>query len=429
MALAACSACSSGSGSGVSPGGSAGAAGAGGAPTTCGGLAAPSAACAACERGACCDAATACAADKACAAFEACDAACAGDDTCRLGCITDNGGKVPERWPALATCRAASCSEACGATCGGLLLPDATCGACMRTSCCDQVAACTKDLACTQLVSCLIGCGFDGACSTACRVPYQAGQGKLDDLTNCSAGGDCASKCAEEDLSCVGNVQWAGAPGGVYGLQVTYTDAQSNKPAPGVHLLACSRAAVECTQATAIGEAYTDANGVAGIVINGNEVSWTRVDGPGDFLPALVFYRPPIVETQFLHTWFYTLSAAIKQMAPAAVIDPAKAQLHVFAQDCARRPLQGATVEVTALGMQLPVVYSRADYTPDPALVETGPTGEARSLNIPVTDADGFPIADITVKRGGVKIAHTSVRLHAGYWSELTGLPPTPAAE
>ncbi|MBK7579737.1 MAG: hypothetical protein IPI67_05950 [Myxococcales bacterium] len=399
-------------------------------PTTCGGLVAPSDACAACESAACCEPAAACAATPSCAAFEVCLSACAGDTTCRAACVQSNGG-VPLGWAALETCQASACADACGASCGKALpVHDTLCTGCATVPCCQQLAACATDLDCSKLVSCIESCGTDDDCAALCVVTNQAGKAKLNAVSACVSGGECAAACSGADLSCVGAVQWPQASGAKYGYQMVLHDAQSGKPMVGAQLLACTRSAVECTPESALGGAISDANGAAGVLVDGAEIAWLRVDGPGDFLPALLFFRPHLVETTFLDVFFYSLSAASQQMSSAAKIDPTTAQLHVVVTDCKHRPLVGAQVDVEVLGFERTVFYTRADSTPDPKLIATGPTGEVRVLNIPVTEADGFPLADITVRSTtGAKVAHTSVRLRAGYWSELWGLGPTPTSE
>lgn len=403
-------------------------------PTICGVLPAVSDGCAVCQSAACCDQARSCADDPSCAAFETCNSACGTDFQCKVTCTAGNGGKVPDRWPALSTCRAAACAEACNAGCGNDLpsatTVSATCQACWSDKCCQQSATCAKDLACMQLLACTESCGTNFSCRAACLVSHQNGVASADAVATCGQGSECATgACGAGDLSCVGSVVWPPVSGAKFGLQMEFDDAQTGKPSEGVRVLACSRLAVECTPDTAIAGAYTDASGSTGVISNGFEIAWVRADGPGDTLPALLFFRPPLVSQSFYAFWFYSLSGAIQQMASAAIIDPKKAQFHVFVTDCTRRPMPGAVVEVELAGKQLPVIYSRSDSTPDAKLTATGLTGEARALNVPVTEADAFPLLDVTVKKDGKKVAHTSVRVHAGYWSELPELGPTPASE
>lgn len=402
-------------------------------PTICGELPAVSPACADCQRASCCDQATSCADDPSCAAFENCNSACGSDFQCKVGCMTAGGGKVPERWPALASCRASACPEVCGAGCGNDLpsssAPIAACQACWSDKCCEQSAACAANLDCMRIFSCTESCGLNMSCRSACLVRHQNGVPWADSLGACGQGSACATgACGAGDLSCVGSVVWPPLSG-KFGLNITFRDAETDQPKEGVRVLACSRFAVACTPEVALAGDYTDATGSSGVISNGPEIAWLRVDGPGDTLPALMFYRPPLVKQTLTSVWFYSLSGAIGQMASAAVIDPKKAQFHVFVTDCRGLRMPGAVVEIALGGKALPVVYSRSDYTPDPTLTATGPTGEARALNIPVTEADGFPLLDVTVKKDGKQIAHTSVRVRAGYWSELHQLGPTPASE
>jgi hypothetical protein len=395
-------------------------------PTTCGGLSAPSDACAACETTSCCDFATSCAADPSCAAIEKCLGDCAGDLDCRAQCGA-NG--VPTAWPALSVCQANQCADACGVSCESVVLQNAECTTCAHSACCSEISSCIRDLDCSELLACAENC-TDFQCQSDCFVQHPGGFEKFNTLADCTQGVDCGEVCRYSDLSCVGTVQWPGVAGGKYGLSFTLSDAQKGTPLADVRMLACSRAAVECTPESALAGAVSDANGEVGVLVQGSEIAWVRIDGPGDDLPALIFFRPHVVDTTVIGAWLYPLSAAIQQMSPAATIDPTTAQLHAFIQDCGGRPLAGVRAEVEVLGKPQTVVYTRADQTPDPKLTATGFSGEIRVLNIPVTEADGFPLADITVfDRTDAKIAHTSVRLHAGYWSELWALGPTPAGE
>lgn len=400
--------------------------------TTCGDLRVAGAACAQCVSAACCDPARACGADAPCAAFSACLAGCGADAACRASCAVEGDRGVPARWPAVGACRASSCASACGAGCGAeLAFADATCGACVRSACCAQAAACASDLACARLSACLFGCVADPACRASCRVDFADGAAKLAALDDCATGGECAVPCSAPDLSCVGSVKWASGEAGSFGVQVRYEDVQTKQPVVGLEVSACSRYTVACGPTTAAATAISDADGVAGWIMERSELAWMRVDGPPGTLPGLLFFRPPFVSTTFFGLQMYPLADAIRQMGSAAVIDPEAAQLHVFVVDCRGRPFAGATVEVAVGGVAQPVVYSRVDATPDPTMTETGLAGEARALNVAMADPDGYPLADVTVRRAsdGLFVAHTSVRLHAGRWSELFSLGPTPAGE
>jgi len=344
--------------------------------------------------------------------------------------VVANGGSVPAAWATLEACQAAHCTDACAAgACGGYLFADDKCGECARAHCCEQAETCASDLACAQLSACIARCGEDDVCRSECRLTYDAGVEAFDKLASCEGGGDCAIDCAHNDLSCVGNVTWSASPTAPFGYAAWIFDAETGKPKPGIQLLACTRFAVSCDTPTAVASAVSDTSGHAGLWMDAQEIAWLRIDGPGDTNPVLMFFRPHVVETGLIGFLAYSKTAAAQQMASAAVIDPTAAQLNVFMVDCKNRPLAGATLEVEALGALRPVVYERTDLTPDPKMTETGLAGEARALNIPVTPADGYPLANLTVRVGGQTVAHTSVRLRSGYWSELLQLGPTPASE
>jgi hypothetical protein len=88
-----------------------------------------------------------------------------------------------------------------GVSCGIPVL-DGGCAACVTTRCCQQMSACAGDKQCLSLEGCLLGCGGDYACRSACNTAaYPVGaQTVIPALDTCvavSCSGPCGMPCGQ----------------------------------------------------------------------------------------------------------------------------------------------------------------------------------------------------------------------------------------
>jgi hypothetical protein len=78
----------------------------------------------------------------------------------------------------------------------GILVPSGLCASCVTGFCCSQMSACAGDKQCRSLETCLLGCGHDYACRSACNTAaYPVGaQLVIPELDTCVAV-SCSSQC------------------------------------------------------------------------------------------------------------------------------------------------------------------------------------------------------------------------------------------
>ncbi|APR82954.1 Hypothetical protein A7982_08303 [Minicystis rosea] len=147
----------------------------------------------------CCTALAACDTGTPCGDLIACVRACSpSDDACASDCQSEHGD-AQSKVDALLGCYDARCkgTSDCGAqVCDtGLSVPDATCAACLSTSCCDAWKLCSQDSSC---VDCLI------SPTAAC-----AGNAQYQSAASCQEG-SCGSLCAAR--ICDTSLGYPGAP-------------------------------------------------------------------------------------------------------------------------------------------------------------------------------------------------------------------------
>jgi hypothetical protein len=77
----------------------------------------------------------------------------------------------------------------------GIPVPEGGCGSCVTAQCCPQMSACAGDPQCRALETCLLACGGDYACRSACVVDNPVGgQTDIPALDTCVAA-SCRSSC------------------------------------------------------------------------------------------------------------------------------------------------------------------------------------------------------------------------------------------
>jgi len=78
----------------------------------------------------------------------------------------------------------------------GISVPDGACASCVTSSCCPQMSACAGDPQCKALETCLLACGGDYACRSACNTAaYPVGaQTVIPALDTCVAV-SCKDRC------------------------------------------------------------------------------------------------------------------------------------------------------------------------------------------------------------------------------------------
>jgi hypothetical protein len=86
-------------------------------------------------------------------------------------------------------------AEEAGIHCG-IPMPEGLCATCVTSSCCPQMVACAGDPQCLALETCLLACGPDYGCRSACSVAaYPVGaQPDIPTLDTCVAS-SCRDKC------------------------------------------------------------------------------------------------------------------------------------------------------------------------------------------------------------------------------------------
>ena len=83
-------------------------------------------------------------------------------------------------------------------TCG-LAVRGGSCQACVASQCCTQASSCAQDPACAGLETCLLGCGTDYGCRSACVFASSPGAGPaiptMDQCVTSRCGPECGISC------------------------------------------------------------------------------------------------------------------------------------------------------------------------------------------------------------------------------------------
>lgn len=133
-------------------------------------------------------------ADASAGAACAVDTECKGARVCKHGtCVEPGAGGTDTTEGGVGTTEGGA-TEA-GATSCGFGGTDA-CSTCNRQSCCDEHRACASDVACSILLKCLLGCGTDDVCVSACGSAVSAeARAELTRALSCSLD-KCGPACS-----------------------------------------------------------------------------------------------------------------------------------------------------------------------------------------------------------------------------------------
>jgi hypothetical protein len=359
---------------------------------TCG-IPVPDGGCAACVTAHCCPQMSACAGDKPCRSLETCLLACGDDYTCRSACNTAAypvGAQTVI--PALDTCVAVSCSNACGMPCGqaaSYTTPADAAPAC--ESCIENQVASPKVCAAAQACFTSLACQTSGHCAQACTTPdcrSACANDAGDDPTLLNAGFEegvfCYTPCrVGRNWTCVNRVEWpqvedAGTQQATLTLIDPFTMPGTNLPVLGVSATACSQGDALCTPLLSAGTGND-----AGIVTLANV-------GSSPFLGFSGYFEmtaPSYVPTSFYLS--FPLSQANAQLAVPMMPQTTFAKALAAAKLTHTPGLGTVWVQVLdCLLLPAPEVVVKADGLPQTSVIYY--TNSSPSLTATSTDPSGF---------------------------------------
>ncbi|MGH7298312.1 MAG: hypothetical protein ACRELB_25455 [Polyangiaceae bacterium] len=323
------------------------------------GISLPSGNCATCVASQCCGQATACAADPPCLALETCLQGCVGDYACRATCIEVDPVGSGVDVPALDTCIARSCNDACGLLCGvpgSYTTPDVAqdCQECIEFNACPETQACTTDLACETAAQCAYACTTPD-CRAACSGDAGASAVVSTFLDAALAvGPDCYLRCKwGQNWTCIGKAGPPRARSPGVAQDVTLTIEDNGPGVSGASAQACG--ADDPTCASPLSTGTSDAQGMAtlsGLPPAGlyGFQGFFRLASPG-MVGSTFWLSFPLSEPHAQLTVPLLQSAELDRYVTdvGLAADATRGTIWIFAQDCMQLPAPAVTVEVVGL--------------------------------------------------------------------------------
>ena len=376
-----------------------------------------------------------CLASSCCAEIEACN----GDETCRrsLGCVLQCAGgdevcaakcviRFGEKLANVLSCRARSCADACGTTCGGTfgavrpkhIATNPACAECYRAAACDQNTACARDALCLRELGCAWSCPLlDRSCNAQCRFPLGQQPGS-DNVQGAMA--RCRTDCREGvDWTCVDTSKYAnGAATGKVGFHVRLLDAtEPSKPFKGVTMRPCFDSLCERPAGT---KCLSDETGYcAGEVEVTAPGSVFRgiVEATGeDVYPTLYFVHPlltgawPGNKAYTPNTALVVSKTSFSLIGALLRVDPIPGRGHIAVGifDCLWSPASGLTVSVSRSDDKTALRYVSGGL-PSPDATMTDVAGTAYVINV---EPSGAPLT-LTARAGDRVVAEVPVYVRA----------------
>lgn len=355
-----------------------------GGPTACG-VSAGTSACAQCMQASCCEQAHQCAADEGCQTYEDCALGCASDYACKSQCLITQLAAAPEI-PALDTCVATSCNDACGLKSGITLSvaePDAAagCAQCLASVAGDKVQACMTNLACQTLEAEGLEC-TTADCVDAVSESNDAGVTLLFSYLR-AVQASCTSACSLGSYwDCPAVEPFNPLPQTTITLGFVLSDTQA--PLSGASVTACAEADMECKNS--IGAGTTDALGLVTFVFDNVTVGYFEVVQPESIYPTLVFLQHGFSVSNIpLYPVAVSPSTVVDDSykASGASWDPGKGTMATQSLDCHWYPAGGTTVKADFGDGGVSFTYFVGDQLTTSASA-TASSGYAVLLNTPV---------------------------------------------
>lgn len=241
--------------------------------------------------------------------------------------------------------------------------------------------------------------------------------------SQCNADADCASRGPEYvggrcvATQCRPNPKWRCEPPppppqpGVTAFTIPIVDALSRAMVPNVHVVACNKLDVMCTQQVADGT--TGSDGRVKITVPANFMGYFQVTERRDYAPAMYFLPTTVPANGVLPNFPLLASGAIINALAAGLgagLDPTRGHMMLIANDCATMTVGGVKFASPQSDRSTVQFYVR-DQLPSPMAMDTPPTGEGGYLNFPA----GTALITATEAKSGLELATVSVLVRPGF--------------
>lgn len=288
-----------------------------------------------------------------------------------------------------------------------------TVGACSLLVASPDLAQCSGDPDCTRRFGDGSRC-VDRVCQ---RVAADAG----------GEGGDGGS--ADPTWGCLGSVSWARPDlNEMATLNVQFVRLVGRDAIPDLVVSACDRIDPDCRSTPADAGVMTDDAGRASLRIAKGFDGFLKADPPPSFssmMPALWFALPPPSGNVTVAAPITLVSAQdidlITKLASKPPVDPALGHLLTLTTDCQGRPAAGVALKASHAGPTTIQYYTNSTGDPTTEAFETGQTGQAGFINLPV----GPLTLEATVPSLGKRVGSYNLLIRAGH-ATYAPIPPAP---
>jgi len=276
-------------------------------------------------------------------------------------------------------------------------------------------------------------CSVDADCERRGVVGGTCVSAKCRPAPQCQADGDClmrgpeymGGKCTERQ--CVPNPRFRCAPptaattSETRTLKVLVRDSLSLSPISNLHVVACAKLDLTCSQP--VKDGMTGRDGYLTIELPANFAGYLQQSERREYSPAMYFLPPVFPEDGVLQPFPLLGSGVIIDALAAALgagLDPMRGHMMLISEDCAGTPLAGVSFTSTQRDAKTVQFYVR-DLLPSTTAMDTAEVGNGGFLNFP----SGTAVINVAQTKPALELATVSVVVRAGYISVAYIRPKT----
>lgn len=196
-------------------------------------------------------------------------------------------------------------------------------------------------------------------------------------------------------------------------LKLLVRDSLSLNPVTNLHVVACQKLDLTCTQP--IADATTGTDGYLSITLPANFAGYLQQSERREYSPAMYFLPAVFPEDGVLQPFPLLGSGVIIDALAAALggtIDPRRGNMMLIAEDCMGMPLAGVTFSSPQKDAQTVQFYVR-DLLPSTTATDTAEIGNGGFLNFPA----GTAVINLKHTTMMLDLATVSIVVRAGYIS------------